>query len=669
MPHRKFGFFATASFSGKVLENLILKQFCILHILNSFPDLSSRIEARNMQTEQPTSQFTICQQENDHLRAELAQLRQEQESLRKRDRLLSTIAQVTNLLLRSQNYQAVLPEVVRLLGEAAGSDRCGIGQNLIHPTLDKPAIRILPEWEWCKNEVLPSEQFSPNFDRLFLREIDAPYIDSKLSQGEVINCFVFDLPEPDRSLLAAQGSIAELFVPIWVDRDNWGYIAFDNCSDQRLYDEAEIAILKIAADSIAAAIERQAKDEELREAQQALLQAEQQRVAELAKTNQALKNSIDRLAAAPNINAFLGYVLQVIGEQFDSPLVEYWIHPELEEIAYLQLSCWQGQLLLPEEQPGHPGTTGLPLFLDQQYANTLRSQNYFIYQGVGTDRDHLGQVMSAQLGLDVGAWYINRGVNQYVDIPLVLGKKIIGVLSVWLPEHRTLPSQAIELAQALSHQATLAIQLTRLAEEAQQAALLEERNRMAGDIHDVLAQAFTGISVQLELARYLIHQNPTEVEQILDRISKLAQTGLTEARRSVWAVYPASEDYTDLAQNLSDCLQQLTSGTSLQTDILLFGEIYPLSSFLGKNLLRVGQEAITNSLKHAYANRLWVELTYDPDRITLRVGDDGCGFSAHDHTEGFGLIGISERVDRINGQLRITTKPNQGTEIFVQVPL
>lgn len=198
--------------------------------------------------------------------------------------------------------------------------------------------------------------------------------------------------------------------------------------------------------------------------------------------------------------------------------------------------------------------------------------------------------------------------------------------------------------------------------------ILEERNRIAGEIHDVLAQAFTGISVQLELAKYLIRQNPVEVEQILDRIGDLAQTGLTEARRSVWSVYPAREADPDLAQNLASCLHQLTQGTSLETDILLHGEPYPLPFLISKNLLRIGQEAIVNSLKHSHAKQLRVELTYVPHQVTLRVGDDGCGFCPQHQTDGFGLIGISERVDRIHGHLTITTHSNQGTEIFVQVP-
>ncbi|MEM7595385.1 MAG: ATP-binding protein, partial [Cyanobacteria bacterium P01_A01_bin.83] len=155
----------------------------------------------------------------------------------------------------------------------------------------------------------------------------------------------------------------------------------------------------------------------------------------------------------------------------------------------------------------------------------------------------------------------------------------------------------------------------------------------------------------------------------LDRIGTLAQTGLAEARRSVWSVYPASEDYTDLAQKLTDCVTTLTEGTDLETQVLINGNPYPLSYFIGKNLLRIGQESITNTLKHAQATILLVELIYTPHRVSLRVSDNGCGFSPQAQTEGFGLAGISERSDRINGQLRITTQPGQGTEILVQVSL
>ncbi|MEM1369192.1 MAG: GAF domain-containing sensor histidine kinase [Cyanobacteria bacterium P01_H01_bin.15] len=272
-------------------------------------------------------------------------------------------------------------------------------------------------------------------------------------------------------------------------------------------------------------------------------------------------------------------------------------------------------------------------------------------------------------------WAKQNNIQSCVNILLMLGETPLGLLGLLSAQHSEYTSEELALIQALTHQATLAIQLTRLADEAKQATLLyEERSRLAGEIHDTLAQTFTGISVQLELAQYLIGQSAkesdrAEVVSTLERISSLAQTGLAEARRSVWSLYPATQDYTKLAEHLADCIATLAQGTDLNTQISLKGEPYPINYFVGKNLLRIGQEAITNTFRHAQATELWIELIYAPNQVCLQVRDNGCGFVPQAQAEGFGLVSISERVDRIGGQLRITTQPGQGTEIFVQVPL
>ena len=216
---------------------------------------------------------------------------------------------------------------------------------------------------------------------------------------------------------------------------------------------------------------------------------------------------------------------------------------------------------------------------------------------------------------------MDRSIESGINILLSLGDRPLGLLGLLCAQRSEFASEELELAQTLSQQATLAIQLTQLAAEAQQAALFEERNRLAGEIHDTLAQTFTGISVQLELLKYLLPHNSTEVNSILDRIGSLAQTGITEARRSVWSIYPDSEDSADLAQKLADCLKNLTIGTDLHTQIDISGEPYPLSGFLGTNLLRIGQEAIANSLKHAQANELMIQLNYSPHQVSLCINN------------------------------------------------
>ncbi|MBE9045784.1 GAF domain-containing protein [Pleurocapsales cyanobacterium LEGE 10410] len=404
---------------------------------------------------------------------------------------------------------------------------------------------------------------------------------------------------------------------------------------------------------------------ELRQAQQALLQAERERVAELAKANQALKNSLDRLAADPSLDSFLNQVLLEISQQLNIHTAFLWIHNPTTRTLELHNWIEKGKI-----QSHHSFTYLKPL------AEPILVENTAIWQQLlGTKYPFVITQDNATRWMFPGTedwqlqWAKRHGIQSGINVILMLGDTPLGLLCLMSSHRSEFTSEELELTQAISQQATLAIQLTNLAEEAKQSAIFEERNRLAGEIHDTLAQTFTGISVQLELAQYLSQNNPAEVAAILDRIGSLAQTGLAEARRSVWSVYPATEDYADLAQKLTDCVTTLTEGTDLETQVRITGDSYPLSYFVSKNLLRIGQESITNTLKHARATILLVELIYTPDRVSLRVRDNGCGFSPQVQTEGFGLAGISERSDRINGQLRIITQPGEGTEIFVQVSL
>ncbi|NJK27535.1 MAG: GAF domain-containing sensor histidine kinase [Coleofasciculaceae cyanobacterium SM2_3_26] len=385
-----------------------------------------------------------------------------------------------------------------------------------------------------------------------------------------------------------------------------------------------------------------------------------EQVAELAKANEVLKRSLDSLAKEPSLEKFLGQVLTAIAEQFNSPIAEYWYHPE-GDIAYIGMMSWQGKVYNREEisklHPTHPGVSGFRVPPAMVYGEELsRRKRYFIIE----------DCLQNPFTKDV-QWMPENGLYKEINVPMVLGDRCIGALIVRMSREQQITIQQTELAQSLAYQATLAVQLTRLAEEVKQAAIFEERNRLAGEIHDTLAQAFTGIAVQLELARFLSEQNPAEVASVLDRIDNLAQTGLAEARRSVWTLYSEPENVQNLAQQLSQCLSEMTAGTSLKTQVEINGKSYPLLPFVQKNLFRIGQEAITNALKYARATHLLVKLTYTSKWVDLSIRDNGCGFDPQTATDGFGLVSMSERADRIGGQFAIITQPGRGTEINIRV--
>jgi signal transduction histidine kinase len=207
---------------------------------------------------------------------------------------------------------------------------------------------------------------------------------------------------------------------------------------------------------------------------------------------------------------------------------------------------------------------------------------------------------------------------------------------------------------------------------AEHASILEERNRMAREIHDTLAQSFTGILLQVGAATQVLtddREARQEHLEMLEMIDELARTGLAEARRSVAALRPQLlED-----GNLQSALHRLVAQMRASTDIILVyeskGTAYPLPTDVENHLLRIGQEALINAIKYADASEIRVELVYETARFTLCVKYDGRGFSVGSAPSvgGFGLLGMSERAEQMGAHLSIQSQPRQGTEIIVIV--
>jgi signal transduction histidine kinase len=199
-------------------------------------------------------------------------------------------------------------------------------------------------------------------------------------------------------------------------------------------------------------------------------------------------------------------------------------------------------------------------------------------------------------------------------------------------------------------------------------AVLAERNRIAREIHDTLAQGFAGISTQLEASRETLFSSPHVAQEHLDQANLLARSCLEEARQYVWDLRHHVEG-DDLASVMASMSRRLTAGLIL--DFKVLGDARPVSETVESNILRIGQEALVNVVKHAHARRVQVELCYGSQYLRLRLLDDGCGFdprrasAAEDH---FGLIGMKERARNISGRLGIHSNPGEGTEIVIEVP-
>lgn len=597
--------------------------------------------------------------------AQLAKINQE---LKQRDRVLEATATAANALLTVENFALAVNTALQIIGEALNTDRVTVIENL---------------------EILKSPSESSSFYWRILYEWDSPDTVSQIShrelaqgsyegieewyelmqRGQGISYLLEEMPEPFRSKQAGLGVKALNAVPILVEGEYWGCVGFDDCRSAKRRSSAELAVLRIAADCIGSAIHRDRIQCARQQAErQVLLEREtaaRERVTELGKANEALKKTLDCLAAQPELDTFLGRVLIILVEQLAGCGGSFWFFDDddLDTEPQIHLDYDQGQIK-PTGQTQHPGAGSRRPCNEQerQLRQKLRhSKQLLIHDDIANDP-----------ALEYYRSYLlARGIESILVIPLVLCDRCIGAFSIRSTRKRQYQLEELELAQALAQQVTLAIQLTRLAQQSREAAILEERNRMAQEIHDSLAQAFTGILMQLQAATRFLTSNWEQSQSCITRAQDLARSGLAQARRSVGYLGQSDtqDNNLDLFQTLTRIAEQLTAGTSVQAQVRIEGTPYHLNAEVGINLLRIAQESLTNALRHSRAQTIQISLIYDLACVQLRVQDNGKGFNLqHQDSNGFGLKGMQQRCARIGAQLEIKTQPGAGTEILVIAP-
>ena len=203
--------------------------------------------------------------------------------------------------------------------------------------------------------------------------------------------------------------------------------------------------------------------------------------------------------------------------------------------------------------------------------------------------------------------------------------------------------------------------------------VLEERMRLAREVHDTLAQGFVGIGSQLDAVTLTLEHDTERARQHLDIARKMATHSLTEARRSVMDLRTLDLDEQDLPTVLISSAQRWVAGTHIEMNIEVSGDSPGLPQEVKQNLLRIAQEAVANTLKHASARMIWVKLDIQNRRLRMHIRDDGRGFEPASVFSGidghFGLLGMRERAKRLGGELDLASRPGEGTIVEVTVPL
>lgn len=209
--------------------------------------------------------------------------------------------------------------------------------------------------------------------------------------------------------------------------------------------------------------------------------------------------------------------------------------------------------------------------------------------------------------------------------------------------------------------------------EVQFKAVLSERTRLAQELHDTVEQTLTGIALQLDTAAKLRLRNAGTSLHHLELARSLMARSQVEVRQSIWDLRSRALEQFDLGRALAQSARQITSGTAIRLDFTTRGDPGALPEIVEENLLRIGQEAVANIIKHSRAASVNMQLCFEPGQVRLAVADNGVGFD-RDQVAGpneghFGLLGMSERARRLGGRFILFSRPGQGTSLRVEIPL
>jgi PAS domain S-box-containing protein len=374
---------------------------------------------------------------------------------------------------------------------------------------------------------------------------------------------------------------------------------------------------------------------------------------------EVLTLALDALARESDWERIVEYVLRTVTTRLDAFSNSVWLRNEVSGLMVFEFALEDGKFKTKAETTIAAVSPSMPVQAISPWPEIFRTGKPSVLEDIreGPDFPWRSHVLA-------------QGIITILVVPMMIAGKVEGMIGLRFTQKRTFCAEELELSQVLANQAMLAIQLARLSGQNRQSATIEERNRIARDIHDTLAQGFTGVILHLEAAEEAMARKRLKVVSgHLRGAGEIARDGLREARRSVQALRPLALEEKKLAEALAELLAKRTAGTALQAKFTLQGEPRELPSKWEANILRIGQEVLTNVFRHARATEFSAVLIFGDREISLTMHDNGCGFDSTGKFSGFGLGGMAERSEDMGGRLTIQSANGRGTTISVVVPM
>jgi signal transduction histidine kinase len=570
--------------------------------------------------------------------------------LQQRERLLAASAQASRLLLESPDAMQVMPEVLRLLGEAAQVDRTALAFAEVGPNGEK-WLKI--KAEWISDTV---QCHCDNAQGVAWKEPRADQFCSMLMAGKSVVFCPEDMQGYDGVSITSDKARTSAIVPIIVEGEYVGAIGFDDWQRVREFDSSIVSALEIAAGLVGAALHRERLLETVRVERE---RAAEERVTQLGRANTLLRENLVRLARDPEPHDFVSNILLDAIRQMDAAA------------AYaigFDPAANQWRCFVHVEN----GVAGAPPF--QATATPEETRIVEVLKEFKEPVFYALEPLDKLLWPGFAEWHAREGHKSAYLLPLTFGDGASkGCIGLVFRQGEALNAERAELALAIAHQVTLCIGLKKLGMAAKNAAVLAERNRIGQEIHDGLAQGFTGILMQLGAAEEAMHEcaRNSPLPAILTRIRDLAKDGLAEARRSVMALRPEQTRRVGLELALKQLAERSTVDGRIVCSFegALTGD--GLAPERQHELLRIAQEAVSNAVRHARPGNVRILLEEETVLWRLSVIDDGRGMTLMPElyaSQGYGLNNMRERAGAIGGMFSIESKPGEGTRVMVTLP-
>ena len=268
---------------------------------------------------------------------------------------------------------------------------------------------------------------------------------------------------------------------------------------------------------------------------------------------------------------------------------------------------------------------------------------------------------------DIREALIAEGVRSFIHLPIIVDNKIVGVFNVGFTKPNLIGDDITRLFSALTHRASISIANMELFEQTKDLAVMEERNRLARDLHDSAKQKAFAALAQLGTARGILNGNGNNVTLHLNEAENLVSDVIQELTFLVQEIYPIALQEKGLPAVLREYVFEWGNRNDIKVKLTMQKEQrLPLN--IEQAIYRVTQESLANVARHSQANQVNISLMYNGSTVKLSVADDGRGFDMELKGHGLGLRSIRERVGSIHGTVQFQSAPGQGTRIIVQVP-